>query len=240
MRAKARQQTLLLIPGMMCDARLFSPQIEALEKTNHINVIVAPIVNHDSIEKLAEEVLQSAPPTFSLGGLSMGGIVAMEVWRQAPQRINKLCLMDTNPLAESEDIKLCREPQIAKVKRGQLREVMRDEMKPKYLYQTSNLSHRQTILNLCMEMALDLGEEVFIRQSEALKNRPDQCQTLTKITCPTLILHGKSDALCPATRHQLMHQLVAHSHYTVIDKAGHLPTLENPQQVNQLLQQWLL
>ena len=224
---------LVLIPGMMCDQRLFAPQIEAFQD---VEIIIANITAHDSMQQLATDILQKMPEKFSLGGLSMGGIVAMEIWRQAPQRVQGLCLMDTNPLAETEELKARRKAQIAKVKAGKLNQVMRDEMKPNYLFDGQN---KKDILALCMDMALCLGDEAFINQSIALQNRRDQCETLKKVTCRTLILHGEDDKLCPAHRHQLMHKLMPHAHYTIIEQAGHLPTLENPQQINIELKKWL-
>ena len=122
---------LVLLPGMMCDARLFAPQIETLSTTRAIHY--APIGGHDSMSELASEVLASAPPRFALAGLSMGGIVAMEVVRQAPERVIRLALLDTNPLAEGEDRQRLREPQIQKVVTGGLAEVMSQALKPELL-----------------------------------------------------------------------------------------------------------
>ena len=94
---------LVLLPGMMCDARLFRPQIEALSA--RWPVMVAPIGGHDTMARLAAEVLSAAPARFALAGLSMGGIVAMEILRQAPERVARLALLDTNPLAERPEVK---------------------------------------------------------------------------------------------------------------------------------------
>jgi pimeloyl-ACP methyl ester carboxylesterase len=225
---------LLLLPGMMCDARLFAPQVEVLSQ--HAPVMVGEIGGHDNMAALAQAVLADAPPVFALGGLSMGGIVAMEMIRQAPERVAKLCLMDTNPMAEVEAVKLRRAPQIAKAREGQLEHVMRDEMKPNYL---TNGPHRAAILDLCMGMALGLGADAFVRQSIALRDRPDQCDTLRGVTVPTLVLCGREDSLCPIARHELMHELVGGSVLEIIEGAGHLPTLEQPQQTTAALRRWM-
>ncbi len=225
---------LVLLPGMMCDARLFGPQIDAMsgERTLH----VAPIGGHDSVDALAAEVLTNAPPRFALAGLSMGGILAMEILRQAPERLTHLALLDTNPCAETDAVKAARAPQIAKAQAGQLRSVMRDEMKPNYL---TDGPRRGAILDLCMAMAEGLGPEVFVRQSVALQNRPDQCDTLRACTVPTLILCGEDDRLCPVHRHTLMQGLVAGSTLKIIENAGHLPTIEQPEATTQALRDWL-
>ena len=225
---------LIFLPGMMCDERLFAHQIRELQDIAHVSVL--PITAHDTVAALAHDVLASAPEAFALAGLSMGGIVAMEVLRQAPHRVTRLALLDTNPKAESPDIAARRLPQIEKAKAGQLTAVMRDEMKPNYL---TNGPHRSEILDLCMDMATTLGPEVFVRQSRALMTRPDQQDTLGACTVPTLILCGRDDALCPVHRHELMNDLIPHSALTIIENAGHLPTLEQPQNTTAALRRWL-
>ena len=227
-------EPLVLLPGMMCDARLYFPQLAAF--SHERSVTVAPVGAHDTVTALAAEVLANAPPTFALAGLSMGGIVAMEVIRQAPDRVTRLALLDTNPKAEIDAVKQNREPQIAKVRQGKLRAVMRDEMKPNYLTDGPQMGQ---ILDLCMAMADTCGPEVFIRQSRALQSRSDQQRTLRQVRVPTLILCGEDDALCPIHRHTLMHELVTGSTLEIIAKAGHLPTLEQPDATNKALSQWL-
>lgn len=225
---------LVLLPGMMCDARLFFPQIEAFSAQR--TVCTHPLNSHSTVAGLAAQVLNNSPPRFALAGLSMGGIVAMEVYRQAPDRISHLALLDTSPLPETPERASAREPQLAAVADGKLRQVMRDEMKPNYLFEAPNCTE---ILDLCMDMADTQGADVFISQSRALQTRPDQSDTLRKISVPTLILCGEHDALCPVERHQLMHELITGSNFNVIKNAGHLPTLEQPQATNAVLQEWL-
>ncbi|MES0885380.1 alpha/beta fold hydrolase [Roseibium sp. SCP14] len=225
---------LVLLPGMMCDARLYGPQIAAF--SGSVPLHLSPITEHETVEALAADILAQTPPRFALAGLSMGGIIAMEVLRQGPERVERLALLDTNPRAELEEVQQRREPQIARVRAGGLREVMRDELKPNYL---ADGPRRQDVLNLCMDMALDLGPEVFERQSRALQSRPDQQETLISFKGPTLVLMGAEDRLCPRDRHDLMHQLVENSTLEIIDGAGHLPTLEQPDAVNSVLKTWL-
>lgn len=224
---------LVLVPGMMCDARLWSPQLAALGRRP---VLHAAITEHDSIQSLAAAVLGVAPRSFALAGLSMGGIVAMEMLRQAPGRIERLALLDTNPLAERPEVAARRVPQIAAVRAGRLDEVMRDELKPNYLAPGTG---RGCVLDLCMEMALALGPEVFDRQSRALAARPDQQESLRGFRGPALVLMGAHDRLCPIDRHELMHRLMPQSHLAIVPDAGHLPTLEQPERTTELLNRWL-
>lgn len=227
-------EPLLLLPGMMCDARLFASQIAAFSLDRPVTV--ARLTGRATIEEMAQDVLAHAPPRFALAGLSMGGIAAMEIVSQAPERVSRLALMDTNPLPEPADRAADRELQIERVLAGGLRQVMRDEMKPNYLADGPNTDR---ILDLCMAMAEALGADVFVDQSRALQRRPDQRDTLRTVRVPTLILCGEDDALCPLERHELMRDLVAGARLAVIPGAGHLPVLEQPERTNAELKQWL-
>ena len=224
---------LVLIPGMMCDARMWGALPAALypRPVHH-----AVPVGADSMATLAAAILQAAPPRFDLAGLSLGGIVAMEVVRQAPDRVGRLALLDTNPLAETPQAQARRDPQVARVLAGGLASVMRDEMKPNYLADTP---HRTTILDLCMKMALALGPQVFADQSRALATRCDQTATLAAYRGPALILMGEHDIPCPRDRHDLMHALMPQSRMVVIAGAGHLPILEKPFETTAALIRWL-
>ena len=227
-------EPLIFLPGMMCDARLFLPQIASL--SGHISITVMPLQGHRTMADLAKRVLAKAPPYFALAGLSMGGIVAMEIVRQAPQRVTRLALLDTNPLADSADKAPLRQAQVKRVLQGELHAVMRDELKPNYLASGPDQQH---ILTLCMQMAETLGHKVFEDQSYAIQHRPDQCETLRAVTVPSLVLCGKEDRLCPVSRHELMHELIPGSRLAVIANAGHLPTLEQPDLTNRILKEWL-
>ena len=225
---------LVLLPGMMCDARLFGPQIDAFAGERIVQVL--PIGGAATMTDLARQVLELAPKSFALAGLSMGGIVAMEMVRLAPERVAQLALLDTNPLAEDEGRRALRGPQIEKVLAGGLAEVIRDEMKPNYLTDSPD---KARILDLCMDMALDLGSEVFKRQSLALRDRIDQTETLRSYRGRSLVLCGASDALCPVARHELMHELLQNSRLEIIEGAAHMPTLEKPEETTGALRRWL-
>ena len=226
--------TIVFLPGMMCDARLFAPQITALSARHTISV--ASVGRFQTMTDLAQDILENAPSRFALAGLSMGGILAMEVTRLAPERVIGLALMDTNPLAELDAVKAKRALQIETVQAGFLRDVMCEQMIPDYLAEGSDAA---VLEPLCEEMALALGGDVFINQSLALRDRPDQTETLKAYTAPALVLCGEEDRLCPIGRHTLMHDLLSNSTLNILPNAGHLPTLEQPEATTEALKNWL-
>lgn len=219
----------------MCNAALWSAQREALSPQYVCEV--GDISAGDSIAELAEQVLDQAPEHFALAGLSMGGIVAMAMWAQQPQRIVGLALLDTNYKADTTERQLQRDRQVQQVASGGLDAVLRDELKPNYMAQC----HRQNValLDEVLAMGLALGSEVFVRQSVALRERPDSAATLSAVTCPTLILCGEEDTLCPVSLHQEMAALVEGAHLEVIANCGHLSSMEQPARVTQALRTWL-
>ena len=225
---------LILLPGMMCDARLFAPQIAVLNDSMRISVPLP--VSAPNMAQLAAEVLADAPDCFALGGVSMGGILAMEIIRQAPQRVTHLALIDTNPFAERDEVKARRTPQMDAVRDGRLAAVMRNEMKPSYFMHRAD---NADLLDLTMAMATDLGPDAFIAQSLALRDRPDYEVTLRHVTCSTLILCGRHDQLCPVERHEAMKAMIPHARLCIVEEAGHLPTIETPGIVTTALQELL-
>lgn len=223
---------LVLLPGHMCDARQWGPQLASLSA--HRTVLLPEVAGADRMEALAAAVLRDAPQRFALAGLSMGGILAMEVARQAPDRVERIALLDTNPLPEAEEVKALRRERMARVEAGALAEVVRDEMKPLYLAE-----RRSDLLDLCLDMALALGPEVFLRQSRALMERPDQTATLRALDIPALVIHGAEDRLVPIERARLMADLLPRATLEVIPGSGHLPPLEQPEATNAALARWL-
>ncbi len=222
---------LVLLPGMMCDARLFAPQIEALSAGRALHL--PALTGRDSMAGLAEAVLAEAPPRFALLGLSMGGILAMEILAAAPQRVERLALLDTNPLAETAAVTAARAPRMARAAAGDLAGVI-DEIAARYFP-----APRPDLAALCRAMALALGPATFLSQSRALMGRADRQDTLAAYRGPALVLTGAVDIVCPRDRHERMHALMPQSRLIVIDGAGHLPTLEQPAQTTAEIVQWL-
>lgn len=226
---------LVLIPGTLCDDRLWSYQIEALSKI--IEVKVADISQSDSIKEIANSILQQEPGGFSLAGLSMGGIIALEIMRQAGDRIKRLALLNTNPYSPTEEQKQTFQKYINFCKAGFFQDIT-----PTYLL--PNLIHpsRQTdndLTTLIKEMALNIGPEAYIRQLTALMNRKGSVDILSEISCYTLVLTGKEDRMCPLALHEAMAEGIPNSKLVVIEECGHLSTLEKGEAVTNSLLGWL-
>lgn len=225
---------LIFLPGMMCDARLFLPQIIALGHQRPIMVV--PMTGADTIRLMAIAVLKAAPEQFALAGLSMGGMVAMEVARRAPERVTRLALMATTPLAEPPRAAAEREPQIIGAQNGRLDEVLRLAV-PETCIAPGPM--RGDIYRQYAEMARTLGPKVFADQSRALQRRPDLQRVLPRIKVPTLILCGAHDTLCPVKRHEFMAEMIPGAVLKVLPEAGHFVTLESPDETSAALRDWL-
>lgn len=220
---------------MLCDARLFGPQIEALSS---ICDIVVPELVQPSIAEMASHVLNLIPDRqFNLAGLSMGGIVAMQIVAAAPERVARLALLDTNHHADLPQKRRVRDRQIADVRNGRLRDVVTDEMKPNYLAKGN--SGNRALLALLIEMAMDCGEETFIAQSLALRDRGDMSNAISSYKGTSLVLCGEEDRLCPPVLHQSMKKILDHAELIHVHGAGHISTLENPGAVTSALAAWL-
>lgn len=225
----------VLLPGMMCDARVWMPQIIALSPRRAVHV--ATITQGETIEEIAQSVLADAPERFALAGLSMGGIVAMDILRAAPQRVERLALFDTNCQAELPNVAAAREPMIVAARSGRLEEALRTWMTKETL---APGALRAQVMNTVLDMGMYLGSDVFVRQSRALQKRPDQQPTLRKAKLPTLVACGEHDRMTPPRRHEFMAHLIPNARLEIIADAGHLPMLENPERVVHVLEDWLV
>ncbi|NNF16152.1 MAG: alpha/beta hydrolase [Gammaproteobacteria bacterium] len=219
----------LLLPGMMCDERLWAHQIAAIGVPTH----VADTGKSDNFKEMAAQVLAEAPPKFAMAGLSMGGILAFEIWRQAPGRVTHLALLDTNPYPDAPEKKQVRFEEIAMAASGNLHRLAVESLKPKYLAKKNR--DNENLLETILDMALQLGPEVFERQSLAVLNRRDSMPTLPTISCPTSVICGREDAICPVRFHQVMADQIADATLVIIDECGHLSSMEQPALVTQEL-----
>ena len=227
-------EPIVFVPGMMSDARLFAPQINDLSRDFPIHV--ANFRGRETIRTMAQAVLDAAPDRFALAGVSMGGIIAMEMLRHAPERIGRIALVSTTPLAETPAQAAWREPQIVKARAGFLAEAL-DEIMP--LENLAPGPNRQVILRQLKEMGLDLGSDEFVRQARALQRRRDAQNVLLGTKASALVLCGAHDRLTPVKRHETMAELIAHSELVILPDAGHLPNLEQPEETNAALRDWM-
>jgi pimeloyl-ACP methyl ester carboxylesterase len=224
----------ILVAGLNCSARLYGDQIPALWRFGPVTV--ADHTRDDSIAAIARRILAAAPPRFALAGLSMGGYIAFEIMRQAPQRVAKLALLDTGPGAETPQQTESRRPRIELAKAGRFGEV-EEALFPLLVHRGR---HGDTALrNVVRTMGEETGAEVFLRQTKAIMGRVDSRPTLSTIACPTLVLVGDGDVLTPPALAQEIASGIPGARLVVIAECGHLSTLERPQAVNQALGEWM-
>ncbi len=225
---------LVFLPGMMCDLRLYAMQL--LEFGRDRSVTVVPITLGERIEEIASNILDRVPQKFALVGLSMGGIVAMEMLRRAPDRITRVALISSNSLAETPQSAAEYEPMIIKLRAGRLEEAVEALMPAEHIGPGTG---RNAVMAEVMEMARDQGGEAIIRQIRAMQRRRDYQAVLRQCKVPALVLCGDQDGLTPVKRHRLMAELIPYAKLSVIEGVGHLPTLEAPRATNDALRAWL-
>jgi pimeloyl-ACP methyl ester carboxylesterase len=223
--------TVVFVPGMMLDERMYAFQAGAL--SNRADVLHADVTRAASIEAMAADVIGRCPLRFAVIGLSMGGIVAMEIVRQAKERVTHLALLNTTPEPDSPEKREPRLQQLAAVESGGLRQVLVDSLKPRYLARKNKSNLK--LLGEILTMGLDLGPDVFRRQAAALTSRPDGRAVLPSITCPTLVLTGWEDDICPPEIHEMMARTIPRADLVVLSECGHLSPLESPQSVTNAL-----
>jgi pimeloyl-ACP methyl ester carboxylesterase len=226
---------LLLLPGLLDDAALWQPQVDGLGEIARSTV--ADLTRDDSIGAMARRALSAAPPTFALAGLSMGGYVAQEIMRQAPERVQRLALLDTSARSDTPEQTARRRGLIELSEKGEFKGVT-PRLLP-LLVHPARLEDRP-LTSLVLAMAERVGKAVFLQQQKAIMGRPDGREDLRRIACPTLILCGRQDALTPLALHEEIVSLVPGATLTVIEDCGHLSTLEKPVSVTAALRRWLL
>lgn len=232
--AKPGPEPLLLIPGLMMDARAFWHQIITVSALRPVQV--ASLGALASVEEMAKAVLDHAPPRFAVAGHWLGGLVAMEVLKRAPERVTRIALMDVNPLPENPQVAAAREPRLVGARAGRLAEMMLQEVPASTLAPGPGLADVQAILQ---DMADAMGVDAYLAQSRALVRRPDHQRTLRTARLPALVLCGEHDTLCPVRRHEFLAELMPHARFELIRNAGHLPMLEQPEAVTAALLGWL-
>lgn len=225
---------LVLLPGLVNDSRLWQHQASGLADIAHVSV--GDLTKGHTIAEMASDVLASAPAgQFALAGLSMGGYVALEIMRQAPERILALALLDTSARPDTPTALENRNAAIEKAEKNY--QAVIEELMPKQLHPTH--VDDAEMVGMITDMAMSLGNKTFIRQQRAIAGRIDSIPSLSLIKCPTLVLCGRDDAITPIGLHQEMVTEIEGSGLSIVDDCGHLSALEQPTRVNEALAQWL-
>lgn len=226
--------SLVLLPGLLCDAALWRHQCATLADV--ADVRVADLTLDETIGAMARRVLAAAPERFSLAGLSMGGYVAFEILRQAPDRVERLALLDTSPFADTAERTVEREALIDLARRGEFKGVTR-KLLPRLVH-AARLDD-EALVTAVTDMAERVGREAFVRQQRAIITRPDSRRDLGLVHCPTLVLCGRQDELTPLADSREIADKIRTAALVIIEDCGHLSTLERPRTVSAVLRYWL-
>jgi pimeloyl-ACP methyl ester carboxylesterase len=225
---------ILLVPGLVSSPRIFAPVTPALWRFGPVTV--ANHIRDNSMGAIARRILAEAPPRFALAGHSMGGYIAFEIVRQAPQRVAKLALINTQARPDTTEATARRRSQIARAKAGEFRAVL-DELFFGFVHPSRR--DDAALRQLVYDMGDDLGPEAFVRQQTAIMGRPDSRPTLAWIKCPTLVLTGDEDNTVPNSLSAEMAEGIHGAKLTILSDCGHLPQPEQPQATADALVEWL-
>ena len=225
---------IILVPGLNCSPRLYARQMPALWHFGPVTI--ADHTRDDSMALIARRLLADAPPRFALAGLSMGGYIALEIVRQAAERVVKLALLDTGARADAQEASEKRRVNIAAAESGRFDEII-DAQFPIYVHpsRSSDAPLKAEYLAMCH----DVGPEAYVRQQKAIMTRPDSRPLLPAIRCPTLVLVGNEDAATPVELSQEMSAAIPGARLIVLRDCGHLSTMEKPELVTSELVAWM-
>jgi pimeloyl-ACP methyl ester carboxylesterase len=231
---------LLLVPGMLCSPRLYAEQVAAL--SGDADIVVpdwrrAPLAIWDSWESAARWVVDQMPAgKFALAGLSLGGMLAVEIMQFAAERVTKLALLDTGMRSQSEADRAIRRARIRLASEGHFELVLGMQMSrfiPPYRLPDKKL------VDAVMAMCGEIGVEIYKRQEELAAIRADRRPDLPRIKCPTIVVCGRDDAATPLFLSEEMAAAIGGSELIVIEQCGHLVTMEKPGETNAILRKWL-
>lgn len=226
---------LILLPGLASNQVMWQAQLDALpaQWSVHVTDVHA---RRDSIEAMAHTLLAEHPGELVLCGASMGGIVAMEVAHQAPRRIRGLALLGSTARPEADDTRALREAAIALFDQGRCAEVLRANVPLAF---HASRSSDQALVQRYLDFVLEAGARQLIRQNRAIMARPDARRHLPGLQCPLLMVCGDADQLTPVACAQEIVALVPHARLEILPHCGHMLTMEQPDRVSALLNEWL-
>ena len=231
---------LLLVPGVLCSPRLFAAQVAALG--NEAEIVVpdwrrAPLSIWDSWETAARWVVDQMPAEkFALAGLSLGGMLAVEIMQFAADRVNRLALLDTGMRSQNEAERAIRRARIRLADEGHFELVLGMQM-TRFIpgYRLPDKPLVDEVMTMCSE----IGVEIYKRQEELAAIRVDRRPDLPRIKCPTIVVCGRDDAATPLFLSEEMAKAIPASALVVVEQCGHLVTMEKPEETNQILKLWL-
>ena len=227
--------SLVLVPGLLCDAALWRGPVEDL--ADIAQPWVADVTRDDSMTAMARRVLAEAPAgRFALAGLSMGGYVAQAIMREAPERVERLALLDTTAMADTPDQTARRHGLIDLAERGEFHGVT-PRLLPLFVH-PDRLSDKP-LTEAVMAMTERVGKDAFLRQQRAIMGRPDNRPNLAKIDCPALVLCGRQDQMTPLAWSEEIASLIPGAQLEIVEDCGHLTTMERPWETSVALRQWL-
>jgi pimeloyl-ACP methyl ester carboxylesterase len=226
---------LLLLPGLLCDAALWQAQVADLADV--ALPVVADMTRDDSLDGMARRALAAAPQRFALAGLSMGGYAALALMRMAPERVARLALLDTSARPDTPEQTQRRRDLIALAERGRFKGVPARLMP---LFVHPDRLGDAALTEAIAAMAARVGKDAFLRQQTAIMARADSRPHLPEIACPTLVLCGREDALTPPAASEEIAALVPGAVLEIVERSGHMTTMERPAEVNAALRRWLV
>jgi pimeloyl-ACP methyl ester carboxylesterase len=224
--------SLLLIPGLAGDATMWRAQLAGLAE--HAPVVTDVHTRHDTIVAMATELLRQHEGPLVLCGASMGGMIAMEAVRQAPQRVLGLALLGTNAAPETDDMRRLRESAITLFAQGRVAEVIEPNVAFAF-----HPDHAKELSGDYLRFVLAAGADQLIRQNRAVIARPDARQHLARVQCPVLVMCGEQDRLTPPEHSREIADLCPRARLVMVPKCGHMLTMEQPEVVNAALEDWL-
>lgn len=224
----------LLVPGLGCTAEIWSGQVPDLWLRGPV-----AIANHlvgGSVAEMAASILAAAPQRFALAGISMGGYIALELWRQAPERVRGLALVDTQARPDSPEVTAKRRDAVALAEAGKFRQVLLNAFP---LAVHPDHADSEPLRELHLRMSFANGVEAYARHQQAIISRPDSRPDLPGISVPTTIIVGEDDRLTPPDLSREMAAAIPGAQLELIAGAGHLTLAEQPEATTAALLRWL-
>jgi len=225
---------ILLVPGLVSSPRIYAPVVPDLWRLGPVTV--ANHIRDDNMALIARRILAEAPPRFALAGHSMGGYIAFEIMRQAPDRVARLALLNTQARPDTPEATARRRAMMARAVTGEYRAVL-DELFAGFVHPSRR--EDASLRQLVHDMGEDVGVEAFVRQQEAVIHRPDSRPMLATIRCPTLVLSGDQDNTIPNSLSVEMANNIHNAKLAILPDCGHLPQVEQPRATAKALVEWL-